>query len=130
MDLLASSSHTTVDVAMEASLTTGWILRGSTQLDVVSNGSPAALTIAPNPFNPEATLTFTTTRAGSAKAASFDVSGRLVRRVLDEPALEAGTHDVRLLGRGGNGEPLASGIYFVRVSSADGDFEKRVAILK
>jgi hypothetical protein len=124
------SGHTTVDVVMEASLTTGGILRCSTQLVVVSNGSFAALTIAPNPFNPEATLTFTTKRAGSATVALFDVSGRLVRRVLDEPMLEAGTHDVRLLGRGGNGEPLASGIYFVRVSSADGDVEKRVAILK
>jgi ketosteroid isomerase-like protein len=75
-------------------------------------------------------LTFTTKRAGSATVALFDVSGRLVRRVLDEPMLEAGTHDVRLLERSGNGKPLASGIYFVRVSSADGDVEKRVAILK
>jgi flagellar hook assembly protein FlgD len=86
--------------------------------------------VAPNPFNPEATLTFTTTRPGSAKVALYDVSGRLVRTLLDEHAMPAGTHDVRIEGRGSSGEPLASGIYFVRVISADGDFEKRVAILK
>jgi flagellar hook assembly protein FlgD len=81
-------------------------------------------------MNPTATLTFTTTRSGSAKVEMFDIEGRLVRTILNEPSLAAGVHAVRIEGRGPRGESLASGVYFIRGVSADGEFKQTIAILK
>jgi len=39
-------------------------------------------------------------------------------------------HEVRIEGRGPRGESLASGIYFIRGISIDGEFTKTIAILK
>jgi hypothetical protein len=124
------NGHNLVDVAIEANLATGGILHGTTQVDVVSSGSTTAAMIAPNPMNPAATLTFTTTRSGSAKVEMFDIGGHLVRTILDEGSLRAGVHEVWIDGRGRRGESLASGIYFIRGVSADGEFKQTIAILK
>jgi PKD repeat protein len=126
------NGHNVVEVTIEANLATGGILHGTTQVDVVNSGSSstAAATISPNPMNPAATLTFTTTRSGSAKVEMFDIRGRLVRTILDERWLSAGVHDVRIEGRGRRGESLASGIYFIRGVSPDGGFKQTIAILK
>jgi hypothetical protein len=124
------NGHNVVEVTIEANLATGGILQGTTQVDVVSSGSMSAALIAPNPMNPAATLTFTTTRSGSAKVEMFDIGGRLVRTILDEGSLTAGEHEVWIDGRGRRGESLASGIYFIRGVSADGEFKQTIAILK
>ncbi|TMQ54811.1 MAG: PKD domain-containing protein [Candidatus Eisenbacteria bacterium] len=126
------NGHNMVEVAIEANLATGGILHGTTQVDVVSSGSSstAAATISPNPMNPASTLTFTTTRSGSAKVEMFDIRGRLVRTILDERSLDAGVHAVRIEGRGRRGESLASGVYFIRGVSSDGEFKQTIAILK
>ena len=124
------NGHNLVEVTIEANLVTGGRLQGTTQVDVFVSSSSTAATVAPNPLNPEATLTFTTARAGFAKAELFDIGGRLVRTILDERSLAAGVHQVRIEGRGQRGESLASGIYFLRGVSADGEFTKTIAILK
>jgi len=124
------NGHNPVTVAIEASLATGGMVQGTTQVDVFSNGSFTAPSVAPNPLNPTATLTFTTTRAGFVKVELYDVGGRLVRTILDEPLLPAGAHETRVEGRGSRGETLASGIYFIRGLSPEGAFTKTIAILK
>jgi hypothetical protein len=60
----------------------------------------------------------------------FDISGHQVRTLLDDPMLPAGIHEVMLDGRGSRGELLPSGIYFVRVTSSEGRFDRRVVLLK
>ena len=60
----------------------------------------------------------------------FDVGGRLVRTLLDEPSLAAGVHEVRIDGRGRRGEPLPSGMYFIRGISTEGAFKRTVVMLK
>ena len=124
------NGHNLVEVAIEANLATGGILHGTTLVDVLSSGTTSAALISPNPMNPTATLTFTTTRPGSAKVEMFDIGGRLVRTILDERSLAAGVHDVKIEGHGRRGESLASGIYFIRGVSADGEFKQTIAILK
>ena len=119
-----------VSVEVEARLATGGVLRGTTQVNLLRQASGTAATVSPNPFNPRTTLTFTTTRSGSAKVAMFDVAGRLVRSVLDEPSMAPGMHAIRIEGRGDGGESLASGIYFIRGVTADGAFARTVALLK
>jgi len=60
----------------------------------------------------------------------FDIQGRLVRRLVDVPAMTAGTHDVKIDGRGERGERLPSGVYYIRGTSSEGAFQQLVTILK
>ncbi len=86
--------------------------------------------VAPNPLNPEAVLSFETAAPGRVTVRVYDVTGRLVRTVLDEPAVAAGAHTLRIDGRDARGARLASGVYFFRVSAPDGERTGRFAILK
>jgi PKD repeat protein len=117
-------------VGLEGDLTTGGRFQTTVELRVISGGGTSAATVSPNPFNPAGTLTFTTARPGFARVELFDVGGRLLRTILDEPSLGAGLHEVRIEGRGQRGESLASGIYFIRGISAEGEFTKTITILK
>lgn len=124
------SGTNTVTVVLEGNTATGARFHAGLTLQVVSNGSVTAATVAPNPFNPETTLKFTTSLVGFARVDLYDVGGRLVRTILDERSLAAGKHEVRIEGRGTRGEPLPSGIYFVRGASPEGAFTRAVVVLK
>src|SRR6266436_5608680 len=52
--------------------------------------------IAPNPLNPDAVITVTTTLAGYLRVRVFDTGGRLVRTLQDSPSLPAGQHKLSL----------------------------------
>jgi sigma-B regulation protein RsbU (phosphoserine phosphatase) len=96
------------------------------------DGSFTALTasVSPNPLNPEATLTFTTSKPGPANVDMFDVKGSLVRTILGSTFREAGRHKMKIDDRGESGEKLAPGVYFVRGTTADGTFKNTITILK
>ncbi len=75
----------------------------------------------PNPFNPSTTLRFEVPgTAGSqvpTRLAIYDLGGRLVRVLLDEP-LSPGAHERLWDGRDASGRPVGSGVYFARLRSA------------
>ncbi len=78
----------------------------------------------PNPFNPQTVIRYDVpVGGGKVTLQVFDVSGKLVRTLLDgmEPS---GQRTVRWDGRNENGEFVASGIYFYRMT-APGYVEKR-----
>jgi hypothetical protein len=68
----------------------------------------------PNPSRSTAAIGFSLERAGDARLAVYDVGGRLVRRLVDG-ARAAGSHSVAWDGRDETGNPVASGIYLVRL---------------
>lgn len=121
---------TTVPVTIEGRLYSGGIFRGHIDIGVNASGGQLAAAMTPNPLNPDAVLTFRTRTAGFARVAIFDAGGRLVRRMLDEPSLAPGYHDLRFDGFGGEGRPLPSGIYFFRIEAQDGIQTGRFTILK
>ncbi len=123
------NGHNVVAVTIKASTLLGRTLVGTTQLEVVNNGDFTASAVAPNPLNPEATLTYTTTKQGFVRIDMFDIQGRLVRRLVDAPAMTAGTHDVKIDGRGER-EKLPSGVYYIRGTSSEGEFKHLITILK
>jgi phosphoserine phosphatase RsbU/P len=86
--------------------------------------------VSPNPLNPEATLAFTTSKAGNVKVEMFDGKGGLVRTILGSTSRAAGSHKVKIDDRGESGEKLAPGVYSVRGTTADGSFKNTVTILK
>jgi flagellar hook assembly protein FlgD len=81
-------------------------------------------------LNPSATLTYVTTRPGFVRIDLFNVQGRLVRRLVEDPMMTAGTHETTIDGRGSRGEKLPSGVYYIRGTSAEGEFKHLITILK
>jgi hypothetical protein len=124
------SGESTVTVTLVLGLNTGGHAVGQLSVRVFSSGAALASAVTPNPFNPRAKLSFRTTREGFARVRLFDSSGRLVRTLLDERSLGAGSHEVTLDGRGDAGQPLASGIYLYRIEAAEGVAGGRVVLLK
>jgi len=59
------------------------------------------------------------TRPGRVRADLYDASGRLVRALHDEPDMAPGLHRLPVDGRSDRGDPLASGMYFLRVQAAE-----------
>jgi len=73
----------------------------------------------PNPFNAETVIRFeiaeTEASRGNVRLSIYDISGRLVRLLLDE-RLSPGAYRVVWNGRDGFENPVASGVYFVALS--------------
>ena len=124
---LFSSVHGTqsVTVAFEGSLLSGGIFRATMDLTVNGSGGGHNASVTPNPLNPDAILTFAIERAGPVRVRLFDLNGRLVRTLLDDPAAAAGYHDLRI-----DGSPLASGLYFYRIDAAEGHTFGKFSVLK
>lgn len=70
----------------------------------------------PNPFNPQTTIRFSLPTAGRAQLSVYDMSGRLVRTLVNEH-LAAGEHAVPWLGRNDRGREVASGVYLYRLEA-------------
>ncbi|MBN2171216.1 MAG: T9SS type A sorting domain-containing protein [Candidatus Krumholzibacteriota bacterium] len=83
----------------------------------------------PNPFNPATTLRFEQPALGRAALRVYDVSGRLVRTLIDGP-LGAGGHTVVWDGRDDAGRPLATGVYLARLESAGRVETRKLTLLK
>lgn len=91
---------------------------------------PRGLTcILPNPFNPSVRIRFDLPRAAGASLVVYDVSGRLVR-VLVDGALEAGPHETEWDGRNDRGESLAAGVYFCRLMAGQVRDSRKMILLR
>jgi len=86
--------------------------------------------VGPNPMNPEMVVTVHLAAAGRARVAVYDLSGRLVRTLMDETSASAGDHAVRFDGKDDQGRHLASGRYFVKAETASGVDSAPITILK
>ncbi|MBN2586666.1 MAG: endonuclease [Candidatus Fermentibacteraceae bacterium] len=71
---------------------------------------------APNPFHEWTGIGFTLCRRSIVRLEVFDVSGRLVRTVINDIRLEEGYHSCRWDGSTDSGESAPGGIYFSRLS--------------
>lgn len=82
----------------------------------------------PNPFNPETTIQFVLKSTQQTKLDVYNVLGQNVRNLFDEIAF-AGEHNVIWDGNDNNGQRVASGVYFYRLTAADGASETKKMIL-
>jgi len=85
--------------------------------------------VVPNPFNPMTTVKFDLPRSGRVQLTIFDLRGRLVRDLISGQ-MEAGSHDVVWNGRNDQGQTAAAGVYFARLSSADGHRTVKMVLAK
>lgn len=84
----------------------------------------------PNPFNPSTTIAFEVPDGGAQVSLEiFDVSGRLVRTLVNgyEPS---GTRTVTWDGTNDEGQPMASGIYFSRMTAPEFSETTKMLLLK
>jgi flagellar hook assembly protein FlgD len=90
----------------------------------------SALTaISPNPFNPETTIHFNLNAAARPSLAIYNVAGQLVREA-ELGNLSGGANAWVWDGRDNRGNPLASGVYFVRLQAGAVTDVKKAILLK
>ncbi len=93
---------------------------------------PIPVTLAqnhPNPFNPSTTIEFYLPAAGHVSLRVFDVSGRLVRILVDS-ASEPGSHSIGWDGLDENGNSIPSGVYFSRLSAGKTRLSRKMILLR
>lgn len=116
---------------LDGSLADGRRFCSRVTLTIVAKGSgTVAARVEPNPLNPEGTLRFGTLRAGEVTVRLFDLSGRLVRTLLERKSMTAGMNEIRLDGKDSAGRALRSGVYFYRIDGAGLDETGRFTVLK
>ncbi|MCX6601872.1 MAG: T9SS type A sorting domain-containing protein [bacterium] len=99
------------------------------QLAVRENGRIAMRPYAlaqnyPNPFNAQTRIAFDLARAGEVTLEVFDITGRLVRTLVDR-RMAAGAHEVTLDAPG-----LPSGFYFARMEAPEFVQTRKMVLLK
>jgi len=90
-------------------------------IDIVT-GSP--LLLSPNPSNGIATLSYAIEREGNVQISLHDVTGRMVKGLLNENK-KAGRYSVNL-----NNSNLSSGIYFVHMETSGGVYTQKMTVVK
>lgn len=123
------SGSTTATVTLEGSITSGGFFRAQADIGIQAGGGNA-VAVLPNPLHRSGEIQFTVAKPGRVRVAVFDVSGRLVRALDDRVVSGTGPYVSAFDGRTRDGAPLASGIYYVRVSTDDGVQTQRFAVLK
>jgi hypothetical protein len=89
----------------------------------------ALLPNVPNPFNPQTVIPFEVPAPTRVTVRVFDVRGRLVR-TLQDGVVPAGSASVRWDGRDGRGQPVASGVYFVRMTAGGFSAARKVTLIQ
>ncbi len=84
----------------------------------------------PNPMKPSTLISFELPSASPTSLKVYDVSGRLVRTLVDGNKLAAGPQTRTWDGRNGKGMQMASGIYFVQLRTPRAEVTRSVALLR
>ena len=84
----------------------------------------------PEPFNPMTQIQYELPHPGRVTLRIYDLSGRLVRELLDSVEREEGSHAVPWYGRGDSGRPLPSGVYFARLDAGEEAAVHKMVLLK
>jgi hypothetical protein len=88
------------------------------------------VSVAPNPFNPETLVRFELPSQMTVSAEVWSVSGKRVRVLARDKVFGAGVQEIRWRGRNDHGQTVASGVYFIRLSTPIGERVARAVLLK
>ncbi len=105
-------------------------------LDITSNDSPdiaeSVLILhqnAPNPFNPETTISFSIPQDGMAKLEVYNIRGQKVRTLLNRH-MKKGEHKTVWNGLDDMGKASASGNYLYKLQVSDKIYTRKMLLLK
>lgn len=83
----------------------------------------------PNPFNPTTIIRFDLPEAGEVDLTIFNSLGERVK-TLASGKRPAGTHTVTWNGRNNDGEPVGSGIYFLKINAAGFQATRKMVLIR
>jgi len=83
----------------------------------------------PNPTSGEVSIEYSLARPGSCSVAVYDLTGRVVRRML-EGSVTAGTHVLKLDKFAPDGIQLPEGVYFLRLRTEGAEAVRRLVIIR
>jgi predicted nucleotidyltransferase len=120
-----------VDAAFEGSpFSSEQVLSAPTGVDRIPEPQKIALNPnVPNPFNPTTVISFFLPWEEKVSLVIFDATGRRIRVLVDEE-LSAGRHEVLWDGSSDRGWPVASGVYFFRMSTGSFSDTKRMTLVE
>ena len=135
---LESFTYYTVRVRAKNPEGTGaWSDRVSARTNAPPYRSPGdsktlAVDTAPNPFNPSTTIRFTLPEQPESVVSLilYDVTGQVVRRLLQKQALEPGSHTLTWDGRDDQWRAVASGLYLYRLTAGDQVLVRKMTLLR
>jgi PKD repeat protein len=84
----------------------------------------------PNPSGSRFTISYQLAARSRVSMKIFDVSGRLVRTLVDEEEEEVGEYQVHWDGTDSSARPLANGVYFCKFWSGDFTATRKLVILR
>jgi hypothetical protein len=84
----------------------------------------------PNPFNPNTTFAYTLTNRATVSVKVYDVTGRLIRTLVDQETRAAGTYHARWDGLTQAGRRAANGTYFYTLESGEQRLARPMVLLK
>ncbi len=125
------TTKSTVTVQVQGQLLSGAFFSGSLTTEIIANTTAVgSASVVPNPLNPQAKLNLNLGKGGWLKVNLYDMQGRLVRELANETNVAPGPRQILIDGMDSKGLPLASGVYYYRVQSADGVHNGRLAIVR
>jgi len=89
----------------------------------------AVLGTYPNPFNPSTTIVFSLPEESSASVEVFNIAGQRVRRLFSGE-IGCGVHEMSWDGMDDDGEPVTSGVYFVRLTAGGNAVSCRMVLVR
>jgi hypothetical protein len=83
----------------------------------------------PNPFNPRTTIKFAMPARGQVSVKVYNVRGEMVATLFDG-VKDAGEQTVIWSGQDSNGSQVSTGVYLYKVTTADTEVVKKMALIK
>jgi hypothetical protein len=84
----------------------------------------------PNPFNPETTIDFDLSSGEIVNVTVYDITGQVVRKLVDGEQMNAGTYQRIWDGRNKNGMKVGSGVYFFQMRAGDFVDKRKMTLLQ
>jgi hypothetical protein len=83
----------------------------------------------PNPFNPSTTIEYSLAERSRVRLTVYNILGQRVNTLIDEER-PAGTYTIEWNGTNAGGRPVASGVYFYRLSAGDFTEVRKMVLVK
>ncbi|MFA5667585.1 MAG: T9SS type A sorting domain-containing protein [Candidatus Cloacimonadaceae bacterium] len=88
-----------------------------------------AISNYPNPFNPTTTISFDLAKPGPVTIDVFNIKGQKMQALVDN-SFTAGQHSITWDGTDSKGKPVASGVYFYRMTTPKSTLIHKMLLIK